>query len=368
MKNTVLAIFTVLLAAHCPANAANALKIGDPAPPIKVARWFKGDPGEKPVEGTVQVVEFWATWCGPCMKSIPHLSELSKKYQGKARIIGISIWESEKTDHEKRLAAVGKFVESQGDKMDYAVAADDNDGSMASKWMEAAGEKGIPTAFIVGKDGRIVWVGNPWEGLDDVLERTVNGNVDTKAVAAQAEARQKAKDDREAIGKLYQPVNDLAAAGKHTEAIALLDSLVSEHPELKKGAGFTRYRLLKAYDQPAAWQQARTLLEGDLKDNPNGLYQIARDLTDPPGPATKDYPLALAISQRMVALTTTPNSSYLSTLAESHAGLGDFSKAIETEELALKSTEGDSPTAAGSRKYLERRLEAFRKAAAKAKE
>jgi thiol-disulfide isomerase/thioredoxin len=61
-------------------------------PPLKVAKWIKGKPVQRFEPGKVYVVEFWATWCGPCRRSIPHLTELAKKFKGKVTFIGVSIW------------------------------------------------------------------------------------------------------------------------------------------------------------------------------------------------------------------------------------------------------------------------------------
>ena len=338
------------------------LKVGDPAPAIQVAKWFKGQPVMKFEPGQIYVVEFWATWCGPCKQSIPHLTELAKKLDGKARIIGVSIWESEKSDHAKRLAAVARFVEGMGPKMDYIVAADDNEGFMARNWMEAANEDGIPTAFIVGKDGRIAWIGYPWGGLDQTLEQTVAGTLDGKAIQREAADRQKVKEMRAKQTELLKPVSDLQAQGKPAEAIAALDKLVGEHPELAGKTGHFRYKLLLAYDEPAAYCQARKLLEGDLKDNAGALYSIARDLTDPPGRKAKDWDLAFDVSQRACELSRFSNPSYLCTLSEAYAGKGNFAKAIETMELALNKAGAEESFPAASKKYLERRLQSFKTA------
>jgi thiol-disulfide isomerase/thioredoxin len=63
------------------------------------------------------VVEFWATWCGPCRVSIPHLTELQKKFKTQGvTFIGVS----DETEDK-----VKPFVDKMGDKMDYTVAVDD---------------------------------------------------------------------------------------------------------------------------------------------------------------------------------------------------------------------------------------------------
>jgi thiol-disulfide isomerase/thioredoxin len=342
------------------------LKIGDDAPAMQVAKWFKGGPVAKFEPGQVYVVEFWATWCGPCKQSIPHLTELAKKFDGKAHIIGVSIWESEKTDHAKRLATVAKFVEGMGEKMNYGVAADDNEAFMARNWMEAADEGGIPTAFIVGKDGKIAWIGYPWGGLDQALEQTVAGTLDPKAVQAEAAERQRLREARNKERELLKPVSDLQAQKKPAEAMAALDKLVEEHPELAGKTGYLRYKLLMGYDQPAAYRQVRKMLDGELKNNASGLYGIARDLTDPPGPKTKDWDLALAVSQRACDLSKFANPSYLATLSEAYAGKGNYPKAIETMELALSKAAADNSLPESSKRYLQRRLQAIKAAQEKA--
>ncbi len=344
------------------ASAAPTLKVGDPAPPLKTAKWFKGQAEEKFDPSLVYVVEFWATWCGPCIKNIPHLSELAKKHEGKARIIGMNIWEAEKTDHAKRLEKVGKFVESMGERMNYSVAADDNDGSTAKSWMEAAGEPGIPTAFVIGKDGKIAWIGNPAAGLDKILEDTIQGKLDTKAVAEETALRQKQREERDRVRALYQPVNDLEKAGKPAEAVAALDKLVAEHPELAARSNYTRYNLLRAYDQPAAWQLARKMLEGEFKNDSSGLYRIGRDLTDPPGPKTPDWDLAIAVGERACELTSNKNPSMLSVLAAAHAGKGNLAKAVEVGDLAVKQAKEDPNYLKSSSEYIENSVNGYRRA------
>src|SRR5262249_18297967 len=71
-----------------------SLGVGDPAPKLNVKSFVKGEPIATLELDKLYVVEFWATWCGPCRVSIPHLTELQKKYPDVA-FIGVSVWEQD---------------------------------------------------------------------------------------------------------------------------------------------------------------------------------------------------------------------------------------------------------------------------------
>ncbi len=169
MKLTTHSLLAALALSGALAAPAATLAVGEPAPEVKVAKWLKGDAVEKLDPAKLYVVEFWATWCPPCRTSIPHLTDMAKKYQGKVQVIGVSVYEREK-DAEKRLTKVSDFVQQMGAKMDYTVALDNDQAFMAKAWMEAAGRNGIPTAFVV-KAGKIAWIGHPMGGLDEELAK-----------------------------------------------------------------------------------------------------------------------------------------------------------------------------------------------------
>jgi len=121
-----------------------------------VAHWVKGEPVD--VSSGVHVVEFWATWCPPCLTSIPHLTALQEKYADRGvNIIGVS---------DEELATVESFVEKMGDKMAYTVAID---GGISKDYIEKYNIGGIPHAFVV-KDGEIVWHGHPMAKLEAAIE------------------------------------------------------------------------------------------------------------------------------------------------------------------------------------------------------
>jgi thiol-disulfide isomerase/thioredoxin len=166
---------------------ALAIELGDPAPALQIAQWVKGQPIDL-VAGkgkTVFVVEFWATWCGPCRVSIPHLTELQKKYKDKGvQFVGIS---------DEAPGTVKPFVAKMADKMDYTVAVDNN-GRTGKAYMEAFGVNGIPHAFIVDKQGRIVWSGHPAAGLDQAVQQVLDGTYDVAKTRKRALAEKKLEE------------------------------------------------------------------------------------------------------------------------------------------------------------------------------
>lgn len=158
-----------------------AIKLGDPAPPLKIAQWIKGEPVDLAAgKGkNVYVLEFWATWCHPCRESIPHLTELQRKYKDRGLVvIGI-------TD-ENNPKAVAPFVAKMGDKMDYTVAYDDNH-QTNNAYIHAFGLRGIPHAFVIDREGRIAWSGHPKFGLEQAVDQIINGKYSLAAARTREE-------------------------------------------------------------------------------------------------------------------------------------------------------------------------------------
>jgi len=182
----------LLICSACVAIQAGAeptLKVGDKAPKIQNGKWVQGEPVKDFENGKAYIVEFWATWCGPCRISIPHLNDIHTKYKDKGLIvIGQDCWERDDD-------LVAPFVEKMGEKMTYRVALDDKadskKGKMAETWMEAAGRNGIPSAFLVDKKGIVAWIGHPMSLKEEVIEEVLAGKYDGQKAAAQFDADQK---------------------------------------------------------------------------------------------------------------------------------------------------------------------------------
>lgn len=172
-------IASILMAALVPVLSLQAADLGDIAAPLQIADWVKGAPVDlaKGKGSNVYVVEFWATWCGPCRMSIPHLTEMQRRFKDKGvTFVGVS---------DEPVAKVRPFVEKMGEKMDYVVACD-SEKKTSQGYMSAFRQNGIPCAFIVNKQGRVVWIGHPMDGLDQALEQVLEGKLNPAAERTQA--------------------------------------------------------------------------------------------------------------------------------------------------------------------------------------
>ena len=219
------------------------LSIGDPAPKLAAGRWMQGDPVKEFAPGKNYIVEFWATWCGPCRASIPHLNELYEKYKSKNLIvIGQDVLENDET-------TVAPFIKTMGEKMTYRVALDDKagdpSGTMAATWMKAAGQNGIPTAFVINAKGRISWIGHPMTLSETVLDNVLSPDYDLKQAAVDFQAHQQAQSKAQQLAMVRvgagkqvkadpkESAEDISECKRNLEKIdAAIDAYRKDHHEI----------------------------------------------------------------------------------------------------------------------------------------
>lgn len=293
----------------------NTLMVGDRAPELAVGEWVKGDEVTGFEEGKVYVVEFWATWCGPCIAGMPHISELQKEYKDKGvTIIGVNIWDEP--------ANVEPFMTNKNgdEKMGYTVAiekkiegGDIRNGVMARDWMRAAGRNGIPSAFVVDQNGYVAWMGHPMR-MDEPLKEIVGGEWDIKTAATEhveaLKLEAKRAEQQKVVQQLMNPIAEAMEAGEYETAYKAIAT---------------------ALDNEAIW------------DNESVLNYIAWNMADPDADIpNRNTKLAIKAAERAAELTDHKNPAILDTLAWAyyHAGMKD--KAVETQTKAISMVSGDA--------------------------
>jgi thiol-disulfide isomerase/thioredoxin len=324
-----LAIFFLATILPAAKLTAGPLDPGDPAPPLSPGKWLKGAPITGFEKGKVYVVEFWATWCGPCKANIPHLTELAHQYKDRVSIIGVSIWESSDPTDSSYFSKVEKFVQSEGDKMDYTVAVDGPQGNVATAWMTAAGEKGIPASFIVGKDGRIAWIGYP-ASLSQALDEVLADKFDV--------AEEKSRRDTDL--KLVRPLDEALAKKDYKRTLELIDDIVAQKPSTAPAHTYNRLIALYHIDVPAGIALSDKILSESNHDI--GTYRMIASIfatqTDLP-------PEACKYGQKIMAEALEKNEMtylFLAMNADFCANLGDKSGAAKSQEKAVAAAERDS--------------------------
>jgi thiol-disulfide isomerase/thioredoxin len=312
-------IALVAAAAHAQETSAK-LKAGSDAPPLSIAKWVKGD-AVTFEKGRIYVVEFWATWCAPCILGMPHMNELQEQYKDKVTFIGVT----SEDPNGNTLEAVLAMVKDDVPAMAYAVAWDDA-GKTNAAYMQAAGQGGIPCSFVVDGNGRIAYIGHP-VALDFVLARLVAGTWDP------------AKDAAE-LGAALRKGGEIFGMDR---AIALqqLPAFEKEHPEVAVAFETAKFHLLLLAGKPEASAVGMKLMEKGLKHrNPMLLNQVAWSIVDPESDVpSRDLDLAMKAAEKAVEFSK-GDAAILDTLARVHYLKGDLNKAIEIQTKAVEKAEG----------------------------
>jgi len=328
---SVLWLGALAVGATLAAAAEPTLKVGDPAPKLQTGKWVQGDPVKEFQQGKAYIVEFWATWCGPCRASIPHLNEIYTKYKGQGLIvIGQNCWERDE-------GLVAPFVEKMGDKMTYRVALDDKsdkkNGAMAETWMAAAGRNGIPSAFLIDTKGTVAWIGHPMSLPEKVLEEVLAGTYDIKAAAAKYDREQKNEAKLNAawmdINRAMQQKDWDAASEKLADA----EKLIPEDD--RDSLDMLRLNILYGKQDYAAAYKLVAKLSDAHKDNAMMQNQLAWQIATDDNIKERNLALAEKVARRGVEASNSKDPNILDTLARVLFMQGQKDEAIALQEKAV---------------------------------
>jgi thiol-disulfide isomerase/thioredoxin len=307
---------------------AAPLKIGDPAPALRASKWLQGEEVRRFEPGKVYVVEFWATWCGPCIMIMPHLAELHAQHKG-VTFIGYSAWDANNTEEQ-----VAKFVKKRGPKLKYTFAYG-GDRATYDAWMRAAGQNGIPCAFVVDKAGRIAFIGHPLY-LGVVLPRIVAGNATAQAISDEVE---KIDDELRAVYRAL--VGPDAKAG-----LQALKDFETKYPPLANNPYWLRERLsslVKAGQVDEVKKFAEAVVARAIKqEDPMAPWMVSMFLSADEGKGSKELmALAVKAAKAMVEVEGDKDAMALMNLANTNFAAGEKAKAKEYARKAVEAAGGE---------------------------
>ena len=220
--------------------------------PLAAATWVQGEAPKSFEPGKVYMFECWATWCGPCIAAIPHVNELHQKYSAKGlRVFGMNVWED-------GLDKVEKFVKAKGDGMSYPVAYTGKGSAFDKTWLNAAGVRGIPHAFVV-MDGKIVFTSHPSQITESVIEALLSGEAGAKKAADEINA---AKASRSKLSAVMQAYRQASAKGDAEAMAAQIAEFEKIDPKSAQLATMNLELLIAKKEWPAAIQAIEKMPEG----------------------------------------------------------------------------------------------------------
>ncbi len=337
---------TATAAARPHRPAPDTLTIGDTAPSYSIEHWVKGGAISDFEPGNIYVMEFWATWCPPCRTSMPHLSGLQEEYGDNVTIIGVS---------DEDLDTVTTFL-TKKDKSDGKVNDDrtrytlttDPDRSTYNAFMKPAGQRGIPTAFIIDGDGRVAWIGHPMS-LDEPLSEIVAGTWDIAAARSERENSQKSERAMSALETAWGAAEE---SGNWQPFVDAVDKHIATYGDNGMLGNIEFEAMLKAGDKTGAYAWAETLAKKSW-DDAQALNAIAWPILDETPTEWQDLDFALKVAKRANTLTGANDPAILDTLARAYWELGDSSKAIAWQEKAVEYASDDGPMADSIRATLD---------------
>lgn len=225
--------------------------------------------------------------------------------------------------------------------MSYIVATDP-DKSVKTEVFSAAGRRGIPASFIIGKDGKIEWIGHPMR-MDEPLAAVLDGTWDRAA------ARKKYDEDQalqKEMNKIRSGLSAAVRANDQTAAMEILDEAILRFPESSSWR-MQKFNLLltRFHRYKAAYALGYQLVEKNFDDS-GTLNSIAWTIADTEGLEVRDLDLALKAAAQANKLTDSKNAAILDTLARVYYEQGDLDAAVKWQRLAAQNADaganGDS--------------------------
>ncbi|MDX8495831.1 TlpA disulfide reductase family protein [Mesorhizobium sp. VK22B] len=343
-----------------------ALQMESQAPPIKVETWLRGEPFASFQAGKVYVVEFWATWCGPCAAAALQLVQLQEKYKvAGLEVVGVAADEDASSPVEVR-AKLGAWLAEKCPDLNYRIAFDPT-GEMSKLWREPSFSVGIPTSFVVDRDGHIAFIGHPRQ-LDEVLPKVLNGSWRASDEAKAADTARIARSGAIAREQaLKKPINDrfwaAIKAEDWTMALSAIEEGIALMPDNISFRLAHVYLLLhRMHDMQKGMPVMRQLVRDAIdRNSENWMLAALAQLFGPAHdhshfPSGERFAMGKKLSEHILALNPPqddgPKFRSYPAVARYYYDSGNNDRAIELLRLALQSLEGPEPIPDALKQHL----------------
>jgi len=281
-----------------------------------------------------------------CRRCVPQFKALAQKYRGRVEFCAVSVLENDQNEVADFLKPyLGGFSVA----LDKVAHRTDRAGWMSLHWLDAAGIERTPSAFIVGRNGKIVWLGDS-ERTEPVLRQVLGGKWDVKKSLRSYEAwRTKrlaldAAQRSDPVIKQIDRIGRLSMEAKYQEALTQVAFLArmprgSSPKDPKQSAAYLRALIcFHVHNLQGFYAGVQEVFDVGLRD-PEQLNNLAWKIVDPHDRIPeRRWLLAISLAQRAVAYGG-HRSGYLDTLAWAYYGAGKQNEAVSVEKEAAKNAE-----------------------------
>lgn len=257
--------------------AQEVISVGNTAPPIHITNWLANTPGDQDLSNTHIVLEFWATWCGPCIAAVPHMNELQDKMKGQDLVFLSMTYETpKKVDRTLKRVPFKSVVVSDTTKSTQINFGDGEEG-LAS----------YPLTVLIDKKQVIQWIGHPNELNTDILKNFVEGtSIKTGKEEPAIQPTEVVSSDSQSAKPIQKKmgIEDFLKMWKNPEIVYHLDIKSADDPDagskvkIDKGTFMaTSSSIKEIYDQAFSMQ---VTLNSDLQKQYYDIVYINRNATD----------------------------------------------------------------------------------------
>lgn len=186
--------YLVLLICFVPYQLFSQLKLNSKAPKIGISNWVNRNNTPVKIVNKFIVLDFWATWCAPCLGALPHMNQLQKKFEDHKDLVFLSLTD----EHPRKIKEILPRFHFESSIIS------DTTGNTQKRY----GIESIPTVVLIDNTGYIKWVGDPKNLTGDIIDTFLKGDINIDLNQGQNK-EQSAKDNQlDSLFKIYRGVFD----------------------------------------------------------------------------------------------------------------------------------------------------------------